>query len=141
MATNNPLWPDMDFSKMMAEFKIPGVDMDAVMNAQRKNIEAVTAANRLAVEGMQAVIQRQTEVLRTTTEELTKMMSDMMSAGTPEDRVSKQADLVKAAFEKTLSNMKEMAEMIAKSNTEAAEVISKRISENLEEIKGISAKA
>ena len=134
-----PFW-DMDVAKMMSEFKIPGVDMEGMMAAQRKNIEAVQAANKLALEGLQAVAQRQTEVLRQTMEEMSKMMSEMMSAGTPEDRVAKQADLMKAAFERTLSNMREMAEMIAKSNTEAAEVISTRVSENLEEIK-VMAKA
>ncbi len=45
------------------------------------------------------------------------------------------AELAKDGFEKILSNMKEVSEMVAKSNTEAAEVLSKRVSEQLEEIK------
>lgn len=129
-----PFW-DMDVSKMMSDMKVPGVDMDALMQSQRKNIEAVTAANKLAFEGMQAVATRQTEILRQTMDEMSKMMSDMMSAGTPEDRMAKQADLTKAAFEKSLANMREIAEMIAKSNSEAADVITQRVSATLEEIK------
>jgi phasin family protein len=129
-----PFW-DMDVSKMMADMKVPGVDMDALMQSQRKNIEALTAANKLAFEGMQAVATRQTEILRQTMDEMSKMMSDMMAAGTPEDRMAKQADLTKAAFEKSLANMREIAEMIAKSNSEAADVITQRVSATLEEIK------
>ena len=89
---------------------------------------------------MQAVATRQTEILRQTMDELSKMMSDMMSAGTPEDRMAKQAELTKAAFEKSLANMKEIAEMIAKSNSEAADVITQRVSATLEEIKSMAVK-
>ena len=141
MADHMKYWENMDITKMMADFKLPGLDMDGLMATQRKNIEAVQAANKLAMEGLQAIAQRQTEILRQTMEEMSKMMSEMMSAGTPEDRVAKQADLMKTAFERALSNMREMAEMIAKSNTEAAEVISTRVSENLEEIKSMAKSA
>ena len=40
---------DMDVQKMMGEFKLPNVDVDAVVAAQKKNIEALTSANQLAV--------------------------------------------------------------------------------------------
>ena len=36
--------------------------------------------------------------------------------------------------------MKELAEMLAKSNTEAAEVITSRISESLDELKSMASK-
>ncbi len=131
---------EMDVSKMLAEFKMPGVDVDAILASQRKNIEAVTAANQLAMEGMQAVVRRQAEILRQTMEETGSILTDVLGGGTPEDKVAKQAELVKSAFEKALYNMKELAEMVAKSNTEAANVISKRVSESLEELKGAMAK-
>jgi len=131
----------MDMSKMMADYKVPGVDVDAILSAQRRNIEAVTAANQLAFEGLQAVMRRQAEILRQTMEETSAMMSEMMTAGTPEDKVTKQAELVKAAFEKAIANMKELAEMVAKSNSEAAEVLSNRVKENIEEVKAQLAKA
>ena len=134
-----PMW-DMDVTKMMSDFKVPGVDMDAVLQSQRKNIEALTAANQLAMEGVQAVASRQMEILRQTMEETASTVQGMMSAGTPEEGVVKQADLVKTAFEQALINMKEMAEMIAKSNYDAADVISKRISANLDEIKAAASK-
>ncbi len=140
MASKQPPMWDMDITKMMADFKVPGVDMDAVLQSQRRNIEALTAANQLAVEGMQAVSRRQMEILQQTMQEASSMMQDLMASGTPEEGVAKQAELVKTAFEKALTNMKEMSEMIAKSNYEAADVISKRISANLDEIKAAAKK-
>ena len=140
MASKTPPMWDMDITKMMADFKVPGVDMDAMLQSQRKNIEALTAANQLAMDGVQAVARRQMEVLRQTMEEASASMKDMMAAGTPEQSVAKQAELVKTAFEHALTNMKEMTEMIAKSNYDAAEVLSKRISASLDEIKASAAK-
>ncbi len=131
---------EMDVSKMMSDFKVPGVDIEAIMASQKRNIEAVTAANQLAIEGMQAVVRRQAEILRQTMEETSAMVTEMMSAGSPEDKMAKQAELVKTAFEKALANMKELAEMVAKSNTEASNVISQRVSESLEELKAHMAK-
>ena len=129
-------FPEFDITKIMGEFRIPGLDM----NAQRKNIEAVTSANRLAFEGLQAAAARQADILRQSMEEAQSMVKEMMTSGTAEDRVAKQADLTKQAFERTLSHMKEVAEMIAKSNTEAAEIINKRVSESLDEIKALAVK-
>ena len=135
----SPMW-DIDVSKMLGDMKLPMVDMDAIMASQRKNIEALTNANKLAFEGIQAVARRQADVMRQMIEEISGMVSELMSASSPEERVTKQADLAKAAYEKVLGNMKELAEMLAKSNTEAAEVITARISESLDELKSMAAK-
>ena len=146
MAKTNPFFDiDMskfaDVSKLMSEFKLPGVDVESVLASQQKNIQALTAANQLALEGFQAVVRRQSEIVRQTMEQTSSMMSELMAAGSPEDKVAKQADLVKLAFEKALSNARELAELVAKSNSEAAEVINKRVSESLEEVKAVVTKA
>lgn len=132
-----PFW-DMDVTKAMADFKVPAIDMEALMTAHRKNVEAMNAANNLAVEGMQAVARRQIEIMRTGMEEMTAMVGDLMKATTPEERIAKQADLTKTSFEKTLANMKELSELIAKSNSEATEVINKRIAGMLDEMKTLA---
>ncbi len=131
---------DFDVTRIMAEFKVPGVDVEAVMTAQRRNIEALTSANQLAIEGMQAVARRQAEILRQTMEEMTRGTQSLLEQGPPEERLAKQTDLVKVAFEKALSNMRELAEMVAKANTEAANIISRRVAESLDEMKHLVAK-
>ena len=140
MAKQTNPFMDMDISKYMSELKLPMVDMDAVMAAQRRNIEALTTANKLAFEGMQAVARRQADVMRQMTEEMSTMMTTLMSAGTPEERIARQADATKQAFEKMLGNMRELAEMLGKSNSEAAEIIQNRISESLDELKSMASK-
>lgn len=131
---------DMDVQKLMGEFRLPNVDVDAVVAAQKKNIEALTSANQLAVEGMQAIARRQTEILRQTAEELQRNMQSLMENGAPEAKVAKSTELTKVAFEKAISNMKELSEMVAKSNGEAFDVINKRVAESLDEIRDLTRK-
>lgn len=145
MKPNNP-FGDFDFSKMMdasklmKDFKLPGVDVEAVVSSQRRNLEALTAANQLAIEGMQAVAKRQTEILRQMMEEASQAVRDVMAAGSPEDKAARQTELVKDAFKRAIGNMRELAEMVSKSQGEAFEVINKRVTDSLDEIKGAVAK-
>ncbi len=141
--TKSTVYPffETDLTKLFADFKVPGVDVNAIIASQRKNIEAVTAANQHAIEGMQAVARRQAEILKQTMQEAGGMLTEVLGASTPEEKVAKQADLVKTAFEKALGNMKELAELVAKSNSEAANVINQRVSEGLSELKSAMAAA
>jgi phasin family protein len=146
MAKTNPFFDvDVskftDVSKLISEFKLPGVDVASALASQQKNIQALTAANQLAFEGFQAVARRQSEILRQSIEQTTAIVTELLAAGSPEDKVAKQAELVKSAFEKALTNTRELAELVTKSNSEAADVINKRVSESLEELKAAVAKA
>ena len=44
-----------DITKILGDLKIPGFDPSALMTAQRKNIEALVAANKVSLEGMQTI--------------------------------------------------------------------------------------
>ncbi len=124
-----------DFQKAFAEYKIPGVDGNIIMESQKKNVEALAQANKVALEGMQAVFKRQAEILGQAMEEMQTTFKEIAAAGEPQDKVAQQTDLVKDAVEKALSNMRELAEMAGKSNTEAFETIRSRFTESLDEVK------
>lgn len=126
----------MDFSKVAAQFKMPGVDSSALMESQKRNLEAFAEINRIAFEGTRAIMQRQAEILRQATEETAKLMRDMSKPGKPEDAMAKQTELAKQAYESCLANMRELAEMSTKSNTQAVELFNHRVTDGLEELKG-----
>jgi phasin family protein len=125
--------PFFDFTKLMGQFRLPGVDLTALVDRERKNIEALAEANRIAFEGWQSLVRRQAEILQET---MKKVVAD---AG-QEDAMKKRADLAKEGFEKALSNMRELAEMATKSQKEAFEVVRKRIEENVEGIRNFGKK-
>jgi phasin family protein len=136
----NPFF-NVDMQKLFADFKFPGLDFEAVLASQRRNIEALTQANQLAVEGMQAVARRQAEILRQTMEETTRAMQSLLSSASPEERLAKQTDIVKTAFERAIANMKELAELVTKSNAEAFQVVNQRVTDSLDELKQVIGKA
>ena len=115
--------PVFDFTKLMSQFRLPGVDFTAFVDRERKNIEALVKANRIAFEGWQRLVRRQAEMLQET-------MQKVVADASQEDAKKKRADLAKEGFEKALANMRELAEMGSKSQREAFEVVRKRIEEN-----------
>ena len=129
-----------DMTKMMKDFKFPTMNMEGAMSMQRKNMEALTTANQLAAEGFQTIARRQAEILKESIEDFTGALKDMMSAGSPENNAAKHADIAKHTFERTLANMRELAELAAKSNAEAFEVINKRMVESIDEMKDMAPK-
>jgi phasin family protein len=135
--SNTPQFPffENEFVKAMTQFRVPSVDVEMMITAQRKNVEAFTAANRLAIEGIQAVMRRQLEIFRQTVEESSRTLKDMATTSQPNERMSKQVEMLRAAYDHALSNMNELTDMLHKSNAEAAELIRTRVSDALAEVK------
>jgi len=123
-----------DFGKLFVNGKSP-FDFEAAIAAQRKNVEAFTAANRIAVEGTQAVLRRQAELVREAIEELSSVSKEFTAAGSAEDKLLKQTDLAKSAFESALANIRELTGLVQKASDEAVSVISKRVVDNFDEVK------
>jgi phasin family protein len=116
--------PNFDFTKLMSDFKLPGVDLATIMDREKKNIEALTKANRVAFQGWQALVHRQAEILQ----DSIKRAVDTVQG---EDAGTRRMDLAAHAFETALSNMRELAEMAAKSQKETFDIIRKRVEDNL----------
>nr|VFK26246.1 MAG: phasin family protein [Candidatus Kentron sp. MB]VFK30796.1 MAG: phasin family protein [Candidatus Kentron sp. MB]VFK75235.1 MAG: phasin family protein [Candidatus Kentron sp. MB] len=126
------------FTKILQDYKVPGVDTTAILESSRKNIEALVSANRQAVEGLQAVVARQGEILRETASETVSALKQLSSGDNPTEVVSKQMELLNPALERVLANARELAEMVQKSNTDAFEIIKKRFEESMSEFKAIA---
>jgi len=137
--TFNP-FAELDFAKFLAELKLPGVDFDQLGASYRKNLEAISAASQIAVEGTQSVVMRQGEILRESMDEYAKLLRQYGAPGSAEEAASKHAEAVKRTFEATLAHMREIGEMIAKTNQESLEILNKRVSELLDEVKSVAAK-
>lgn len=124
-----------EFSKLFVNGKTPHFDVDAAVAAQRKNVEAFTAAGQVAFQGAQAVVRRQFELMREAADEFSKASKDFTTSDAPEAKFAKQAEMGKAAFESAVANMRELGGLVQRTNIEAAEVISKRVADNFDEIK------
>jgi len=121
------------FTKLTGNFKLPVLDMESLMTTQRKNIEALSAANSAVVEGVQDVSTRQAEIFQAALDDASKVFVDFNPAN-PMEAAGQQADHYRNALEHALGNMTELAEMVAKTGREATTVMNERISASLKEM-------
>ena len=125
-----------DISKMFSEMKMPAMpDMEAVLSAHRRNLEALSEANRVALEGAQAVARRHMEIMQATMSELTSTIKSLAVTDTPADRATKQTELLKQAYENAVSNTRELGDLIQRANSEAMQRLNARFSEAMNEMK------
>lgn len=130
-----------EFTKMFSGMKLPSMpDMSALMQAHQKNIEALSSANRVALEGAQTVAKRHMEIMQQTMAELTDAMRGLASAGAGE-KAARQTELIKHAYERAVANAKELADLIQHSNAEALGLLNQRITEAMDEAKALLGKA
>lgn len=137
-----PKMPDFgEFTRMFAELKFPAMpDMEAFATATRRNMEALTAANRIALEGAQAVARRHTEIMQQSMAEMTEAMRALSTTESPQAKAARQADLLKSAYEHAVGNMKELHDLMQKSHEEAMGLLNRRFSEAMDEVKALAGK-
>jgi len=126
-----------DTSKVLSEFKMPGFDMNALMEIQRKNVEAITAINQTVFESLQSLAQRQVELMQQGIQEAAKLMNTAMSAPTLQEKVGCHAEASKGVVEKCMANARDAAETLAKCNSQTMETVSHRMTDGLEELRGL----
>lgn len=128
----------MEMPKAFQDFKMPnGFNMETLMDSQRKNMQAFATAQQTAAEGWQTIMRRQSETMREAMKECSSMMSEIMGSSTPEEKIAKQAQMAKAALDRSMCCGKEFAEMATKAHYDALEVISNRIGECVEEMRAM----
>jgi phasin family protein len=116
-----------DLGKLLRQYKLPGVDVSAIIESQRKDLEALNEANRQAYEGIQALARRRNEILKEALAEWQSALAD--AAG--KDALSKQAELAKKGIEQAVANFRELAQMEAETRSKAWKVLQDRFQENL----------
>jgi phasin family protein len=116
-----------DLKKLIEKFQLPSVDIDALVDWQRKDLEALTEANRQASEGIKALVERRDEILRETLAEWQAAIRDATSA----EAMSKGADAAKQGMQKAITNFRELSEMEAQARNNAWRVVQERMQENM----------
>lgn len=138
-----PKTPDFsDFTKLFATMKMPAMpDMNAFVAASRRNMEVLTAANRIALEGAQAVARRHMEIMQQSMAEMSSALQSMSANEAPQAKAARQADLLKQAYEHSVANMKEIGDLIQQSHAEAMTLLNKRFAEAMDEVKALADKS
>ena len=123
-------WLD-DFRQMVEKYKLPNVDIAALVDWQRKDMEALVEANRQANEGIRALIERRNEILGETFAEWQAAVQNLAGNMTGADVLSKQADIAKQGVEKAVANFRELTQLEMQAHTNAWKVVQERMQENM----------
>lgn len=127
-----------EFTKLFSQLRIPAMpDMEALLAAQRRNVEVLTAANRVALEGAQAVARRHMEIMQQSMTEMSEAVKALSASDDPKARAARQAELLKSSYEQAVTNLRELSDMIQRANAEAISLLNRRFSEAMDEIKGL----
>lgn len=131
-----------EFSRMFGEMKFPMMpDMEMFLSSHRRNMETLSAANRVALEGAQTVAKRHMEIVQQTMQEMSETIRELSSSESPQARAARQAELVKQAYERAVANMRELADLIQRSNGEALSMLNRRFTEAMDEVKAMAQKS
>src|SRR5262245_10774690 len=91
-----------DLTRAWVGFKVPSVDIAALLESQRKNAAALTTVNQIAFDGLTELAQRQSELIKTTVDDCGKATSDVLAAASLEERATKQADAARHIYVSTV---------------------------------------
>lgn len=105
----------------------------AIVESGRKDLQALVQANEKSYQGLQAMVQRQTEMLKASIGAWQGTVKGM-SAGEPRENLAKLDAMGKAAFRQALDDIRELSELAARSQAEAFEVVRQRIRDNVDEV-------
>jgi phasin family protein len=127
--------PVFDAPSFTQAFKLPGFDVNTVVDIQRRNVEALTAANQTVVQGLHTVARRQGEIARQSVKQFQDLLSVKPSSTSVEETLVKQIDVAKTSYEKTVADARELGDIVAKVGSEAVDILSRRVIASLDEVK------
>lgn len=111
-------------------------DIHPLLEIQKKNFEAFAEVGKLVLEGLQGAAQCQSEFLSQAITESSAMVKDIVAEGAPEQKIAQQTALTKKCYEQSVTNWRELTEILNKSGKQAADIIQGRVAASLMEYKG-----
>jgi phasin family protein len=135
MAENNGNGMFAEYTKLITQFKLPGVDVSAFLESRRKDLEALAEANMTVLAGVQQVGQKQVDILRSKMSELQSLVSRLTTPGSEPGLAAGEG--VKDALQKAFVDLQVLADTAYRAQTDSVAVVTKRFAEHVEELKAL----
>jgi phasin family protein len=118
-----------------ARLGLPKVDVDKLVDMNLKNIDALGRSAQVAGEGAKALAEKQREIVEAAFRETSAMVRDFKPSGNPQEILAKQSEYARKAFEITIQNTKDIAELTKKTSTDATSILRDRLRDSLAELR------
>ena len=128
--------PFAGLNQLLERANLTGFDAAGIVEARRKDIEAVLEANRIVYAGAQALAQKQLEILRSTMAAARGAVSQGTFSGSPMEIANRQRELMTKAFQMSLAHMRELAEIVRKAQADAFAVVKGQVEHDIKGLVG-----
>jgi phasin family protein len=116
----------------------PMLDGDQFLAAQQRNVDAMTSASQIVVDGAKAFAQRQSEIMQSSVDQWVATGQQVWGGKPGEFKPADQIAQVKAAYETALGNSRELAEIAMKAQNEAFAVLTRAMMANFDDLKSLA---
>ena len=120
--------------KFGSDLGLPKLNVDELLQTQKKNIDALGQSAKVAAQGAQSVAQKQREVLEAGLREAATLARDYRALGKIHENLALQTEFARKVFEIAVQGAQESASTARQSTTEAVKIIQDRVKESFEEI-------
>lgn len=124
-----------DFSKMFDMPEVSALNGNAMIDGQRKNVEAMIKAQQVASAGYQSLFERQVAMMQDVFTGFQNQVAEMSKAPTTSEAATAQVEVAKKVYEEAMTNLTELAEIAQKANADAFAVIKNRVEASFAEMK------
>ena len=104
-----------------------------LLESGQKDLQALMQANEKSYQGLQTVVQRQTEMIKSAITEWQTAAKEMPGKD-PKANLAKLDELGRQSFQRAIDDIKELANLAAKSQADAFELVRQRIQANVDEV-------
>jgi phasin family protein len=120
--------------KFGSDLGLPMMNVDQLVETQKKNIEALDQSARVAAQGAQSVAQKQREVIEAGLHVATAFAREYKPLGMVQENLASQTEFARKVFEIAVKGAQETATTTRQSGADAVKIIQDRMKESLEEI-------
>ncbi|HWT37324.1 MAG TPA: TIGR01841 family phasin [Paraburkholderia sp.] len=124
-----------EYTKLIGQFKLPGLDMSAMLESRRKDIQAIIEANTTALAGVQSLAQKQSEILRTSLGEMQAFFARFTQPGG--QPIASTGETARQALHQALVDVQDLVDAAYRAQSDSVAVVTKRVAEHVEEVKAL----
>ena len=131
--TDNASYVDM-LRKFGTDLGLPKLNVDELLQTQRKNLDALGQSAKVAAQGAQSVAQKQREVLEAGLREAATLAREYKPLKIQEN-LALQTEFARKVFDIAVKGAQDSASTARQSTTDAVKIIQDRVKESFEEFR------
>ncbi|WP_050419972.1 phasin family protein [Bradyrhizobium tropiciagri] len=132
--TDNSSYIDM-LRKFGTDLGLPKLNVDELLQTQKKNLEALGQSAKVAAQGAQSVAQKQREVLEAGLREASTLAREYKPLGKVHENLALQTEFARKMFDIAVKGAQDSASTARQSTTDAVKIIQDRMKESFEEFR------